>query len=148
MYLVVSQVGEKPEQSSPANTTPQTGQTGEPEAVPASGSAVIAYYFHGHKRCETCRTIEAYSKEAIHDGFSSELKKGQLLWRVVNVDEPENTHFMKDFQLTNKSVVLVKVEDGQNKQWEELNQVWILVRDKEEFVDYIQEETRAFLKKL
>ena len=31
---------------------------------------VIAYYFHTNTRCSTCMKIEAYSKEAIEQGFA------------------------------------------------------------------------------
>ena len=35
---------------------------------------VVAYYFHGTRRCANCRKIEAYSHEAIEVGFVKELE--------------------------------------------------------------------------
>jgi len=106
---------------------------------------VVAYYFHGNFRCRTCRTIEAYSEEAIRSEFANELGSGRLAWRVVNVEEPENEHFVKDFELVTKSLVLTEYEDGEVIRWENLKQVWQLVRDKEQFFDYVHSSTRKFL---
>ena len=106
---------------------------------------VVAYYFHGNLRCRTCRAIEAYSEEAIRSEFADELASGRLAWRVVNIDEPENEHFVKDFELVTKSLVLTEYEDGEVIRWANLKQVWQLVRDKEQFFDYVHSSTRQFL---
>jgi hypothetical protein len=106
---------------------------------------VIAYYFHGNLRCRTCRTIEAYSQEAIRSAFADELASGRLAWRVVNIDEPENKHFIRDFELVTKSLVITEYQGGEVTRWENLKQVWQLVRDKEQFFDYVRSSTRKFL---
>ena len=110
-----------------------------------SGQQVIAYYFHGNARCVTCRKIEAFTEKALKDGFSGPIQEGQLVWKVTNVDEPENTHFIDDYQLHTKSVVLSMVTDGQETEWKNLEQVWQLVGDEESFIEYVQGETRLFL---
>ncbi len=110
-----------------------------------SGDKVIVYYFHGTRRCYTCRTIEAYTEEAVRSAFADELASGKLEWRAVNVDQPENRHFIQDYQLATRSVVLVKIEDGVEKRWDNLEKVWQLVRNKPTFLDYIIENTNGFL---
>ena len=97
-------------------------------------------------RCSTCRTIEAYSEEAIAKGFASEIASGRLAWRAVNIDEPENKHFVEDFALASKSLVLAEYRDGKVTRHENLQQVWQLVRDKEAFLDYVRAATRVFLR--
>ena len=106
---------------------------------------VVAYYFHGNVRCATCRKIEAYADEAVHSGFPEVIEDGALAWRVVNVDEADNKHFIQDFQLVTRSVVLAEYSNGKVVRWRNLDKVWQLVRDKERFVDYLQIETRTFL---
>jgi hypothetical protein len=107
---------------------------------------VIVYYFHGDVRCTTCLTIEAYAREAVESGFAEELKKGRLEWRAVNVDRKGNEHFVRDFQLATRSVVLERLEDGRRKDWRNLQRVWELVMgDRETFVKYVRDETKAFL---
>jgi hypothetical protein len=111
----------------------------------AIADGVVAMYFHGNARCATCRKIEAYADEAIAQGFVDELASGLLEWQVVNIEEPGNKHFIEDFQLVTRSVVLVEYRDGKVIRWENLDKVWQLVRSKESFVDYIQGETTEFL---
>jgi hypothetical protein len=107
---------------------------------------VIAYYFHGTFRCTTCRTIEQYSHEAIQTYFAKELANGSLEFRPVNVDEPDNKHFIQDYQLVTRSLVLSLVSDGKEMKWKNLPDVWNLVRDKEKFYQYVKDEVELFLK--
>ena len=106
---------------------------------------VIAYYFHTAFRCITCRRIEAYSSEAIEQAFGNALKDGKLEWRVVNVDEHANRHFIRDYQLFTKSLILVKLKDGKQAEWKNLRRVWELVQRKEAFLRYVQDEVRSYL---
>lgn len=115
------------------------------ETVAEDGNRVVAYYFHGNMRCATCRKIEALTKEAIEAAFAPELELGTLQWREVNVDEAGNEHFIQDYQLTTRSVVISEIADGEEKRWKNLERVWQLVGNKGAFLDYIQEETRAYL---
>jgi hypothetical protein len=116
--------------------------------VSSSGAAAdefVAFYFHGNVRCATCRKIEAYARESIAQGFVDELDSGRLAWRVINIEEPGNEHFIEDFQLVTRSVVLVEYRAGEVVRWKNLDRVWQLVRDKERFVSYVQDGTKAFL---
>jgi hypothetical protein len=120
--------------------------TGEVDATAvAVTDGIVAFYFHGNARCATCRKIEAYSDEAVHSGAAEALAEGALSWRVVNVDEPANRHFIEDFQLVTKSVVLAEYRDGEVVRFKNLDKVWQLVRSKDRFVEYVQSETRQFL---
>jgi hypothetical protein len=106
----------------------------------------VVYYFHGNVRCATCRKLEAYSEEAITGGFADELERGALAWSVVNVEEEENQHFVQDFQLTTKSVVLVEYRDGVVARFENLNEIWQKVRDKDGFLEYVRNSTSDFIR--
>jgi hypothetical protein len=106
---------------------------------------VVAFYFHGNTRCATCKKIEAYADDAIHKGFAPALQTTALTWRVVNVEESGNRHFVEDFQLVTRSVVLAEYRDNKIVRWKNLDKVWQLVRDKDGFTSYVQSETREFL---
>jgi hypothetical protein len=112
--------------------------------VRAMTNGVIAYYFHTTRRCPTCRKLEAYTKEAITSGFVRDLEDKRLAWRVVNVDLPDNEHYVRDYGLTTKSVVLVAVQDGKEERWKNLSRIWDLVGDKPAFINYVQGEIRGF----
>jgi hypothetical protein len=124
-------------------TAPRLSAEDAPAAATSDG--VVAFYFHGNTRCATCRKIEAYADEAIQMGFAQALETSALRWRVVNVEEPENRHFIEDFQLVTRSVVLAEYRDDKVVRWKNLDKVWQLVRDKDGFTSYVQGETREFL---
>jgi hypothetical protein len=115
------------------------------EPQPESEVQVVAYYFHGNMRCKTCRKLEAYSEEAISKGFAEKIAAGAIEWRAVNTDEPDNKHFIKDFELTSKSLVLVEYRDGEVKRWQNLKLIWQLVGDKDGFIKYVRDTTSDFL---
>ena len=114
-----------------------------PAVEPDNG--IVAYYFHGNKRCSTCRKLEAYSEEAVVGGFPSDLENGVLEWRVVDTDEKANAHFVTDFELVTKSVVLVEYHDGEVVRFKNLKLVWQLVGDRDGFIRYVRSETADFI---
>jgi len=126
------------------------GRAAAPEAAPivpanALPHRVIAYYFHTTVRCTSCRAIEAYSKEAIESAFAEEIKDGRLVWKLVNVESDGNEHFIKDFNLYSKSLVLVNEVRGKPAEWKNLEKIWQLVQDKPRFLRYVRDEMRSYL---
>ncbi len=109
---------------------------------------IIAYYFHGNVRCMTCRAIEAQTQETLQSQFADALRTGLLEWCVVNIDVDGNEHFIKDYELTTRSVVLVELKDGKQTRWSNLPRVWELVHNPLAFSDYIATETRRYLERL
>ena len=107
---------------------------------------VLAYYFHGIRRCSNCIKIESYTKEAIDSAYGAALKDSSLVWRVVNTDEEANNHFLNDYQLYTKSVILVDMHDGKQVRWKNLEKVWEHLGDKEAFKKYIRDEVALFMK--
>jgi hypothetical protein len=114
--------------------------------VPTAGQhKVIAYYFHTNTRCSTCIKIEQYSKEAIENGFPYELKNGTLELRVVNYEQLENRHFLNEYKLVTKSLVLVNLVNGKQTKWTNLKAVWQLTGRKDAFLNYVRKEVRGYL---
>ena len=114
--------------------------------VKSQQSKVIAYYFHGTFRCATRQTIEKYSKEAIDHYFANELKNGKLEFKSLNVEEAENRHYIQDYQLFSKALVISLIKNGKEKSWKNLVDVWTHVRDKDKFFQYVKDEVEKFLK--
>jgi hypothetical protein len=73
------------------------------------------------------------------------LKEGKVVWRLVNLDEPANKHFLDDYRLYTKSLIVSEIRDGEEVRWKNLMKVWQLTNDKEAFVKYVQDEVRAYL---
>jgi hypothetical protein len=105
----------------------------------------IAYYFHRTVRCPTCLSIEKQSQEAIEGAYTEELSAGRLEWRAVNIEEPGNEHFEKDFALQSQSLVIVEMTGERVTRWKLLPQVWELVEDPYGFREYVVREVAAFL---
>jgi len=106
---------------------------------------LVAYYFHLNKRCNTCRTIERQAKDALETSFPEDLMSGRLEWRIANLDDPENDHYYKDFQLTGSALVLVDLVDGKPSRVKTLQKTWDLFADEPAFSAYVRDETKAWL---
>jgi len=109
---------------------------------------ICVYYFHGSMRCPTCYKLEQYSKEAIEDNFKSELASGRLEYRVVNIEQKGNEHFIHDYQLYTKALILSLVKGGTQVKSKNLTHIWQLVGNKYKFIEYVKEELANFLKEL
>ena len=107
----------------------------------------IVYYFMTTTRCPSCYKIENYTYSCLLDKFSDELNSGKMEWKMVNVDEQENSHFIKKYDLFTKSVVLSKEIDGKEVQWKKLDKVWDLLNNQTNFYEYIKTETKNFIER-
>ena len=107
---------------------------------------VILYYFHGTRRCNTCRTIEAYAQRAIETKFKDDIDAGTLQWKALNTDEAANAHFVKDFGLVSSSLVVVEMNGDQVIRHDVLQDAWTLVRDESRFIQYVQRSVHEYLK--
>lgn len=117
-----------------------------PAEIPKPSHYLVATYFHNTFRCPTCHKIEELSADAIRSNFSEALKNGTLVWRVINVDEPGNQHYNKDYQLYTKSLIISEVKDGKEIRWKNLEKVWTFVRDDQKFEQYVTSEIHDWLK--
>lgn len=124
------------------------GELDSSSSAVTPGHSVVAYYFHGTKRCPTCIKIESYTRESIMDGFPELIESGRLQLRVINVDETEYEHYIDDYQLTTKSVVISDRMDGKETRWKNLNLVWEYVGERDTFIDYVRRETSDYLGEL
>lgn len=115
------------------------------EDAMAPADQVVLTYFHGRARCATCQKLEAYAEEALKTGFPQELADGRLGWRVVDMSQPENRHFVTDYKLQYQSVILAEMRDGRQQRWRNLDQIWQKVGDRGDYIAYVQDELKRFL---
>lgn len=128
----------KPAPGSPAATA------GSPVPAFAEKTAVI-YYFYTNTRCSSCKAIEEYTKAAVEKNFASDYKGWRVVFKGVNVEEGPNAHFVQDYWLNSKSVVVQKFAGVKPLKWGKLEKVWQLLGDKEAFIAYITAETHKLL---
>ncbi len=107
---------------------------------------IVVYYFHRTMRCATCIKLEEYSDEAIKSGLASQLKKGELEWKIINIEDAGNEHYENDYKLYSQSLVVVELQNGKQRRWKNLEKIWELVGTKEVYFHYVQDEIKNFLK--
>lgn len=116
-------------------------------AEEASGDGTVtAYYFHGTFRCPTCHKLEKYAQEAIENNFKNDLASGKLSFKIVNVENKGNEHYMTDYRLYTKSLVLSLTKNGQEIRSKNLDKIWEYVGNKGRYENYVRDEVAAFLK--
>jgi hypothetical protein len=111
-----------------------------------SGGTVTAYYFHGTFRCPTCHKLEQYAKEAIESNFKDALASGKLTFKVVNIENKDNEHYVNDYKLYTKSLVLSLTKDGKEVRSRNLDKIWEYVGNKDRYENYVRDEVAVFLK--
>lgn len=108
---------------------------------------VFVTYFHTTARCASCLKIEDLTNATMTTRFAGPIAEKRIVWRLVNLDEPENAHYVKDYGLYTKSVVVTEVKEGREVSWKNLDQVWQLLGDPAGFQGYVEREVQAFLDK-
>lgn len=128
-----------------ATSLTQPPKQGKLPQVTQANDKVIVYYFHGNYRCYSCMRIEQYTRESVEAAFAKELKSGQIEFRSINVDLPANSHYVQDYKLFTKSVIVSDMIQGKERRWKNLQKVWELLRNETKFKDYVKSETAAYL---
>ncbi|HSP44116.1 MAG TPA: nitrophenyl compound nitroreductase subunit ArsF family protein [Luteolibacter sp.] len=116
------------------------------EQFPAiDGPQVVMTYFLLGKRCTTCRILEAFTKATAEQDFADELASHRLVFRVIDTEQPAHRHYLKDYQLTTKTVIISRRLDGKETEWKDMEKVWDLVDEETAFRAYLGEQIREYL---
>lgn len=115
-------------------------------AQSASADQVIVYYFHGSFRCATCTNMEQYSKETLQTNFKDALASGKMTFKSVNVEEPGNKHFVDEYKLYTKALILSQVKNAKEVRSKNLEKIWEYAHNKQAFTKYVDSEVKAFMK--
>jgi len=125
----------------------KAGETGAASYKEWSGK-VVAFYFHGNYRCSNCKKIEQYSRDAIEKYFKEQLKTKRLVFNIINIDLPENKHYVEDYQLYTRSLIIAEFKDGKQVRWKNLTKVWNYLNDRDKFYKYVQSEIQKYLENI
>jgi len=101
------------------------------------------YYFHTTARCESCINIENFTKELVTTKYTTPLS---MKYVALNIEDPENEHFRKDFNLKFSSVVIVKSKKGETEKYKNLDSIWTYSENKFNFFNYADREIQSFVK--
>lgn len=73
---------------------------------------VEVIYFHGKQRCATCMAIEKNTKELINSVFANELKKGTVVFNVVDISTPEGEKIADKYEVSWSALFVNKLKGG------------------------------------
>ena len=120
----------------------QTVVTTQPGVAP---DVIQVTYFSSDVRCATCVRIERLTRETVEKNFAAEIASGRIVLNTINLDGPGNAHFVQDYQLISKTVIVSDRAKGQEVKWENLQDVWSKQKDEKAFEAYVVDAVRRHL---
>jgi len=102
-------------------------------------------YFSSDVRCATCVRIERLTRETVEKNFGAEVASGRIVLQTINLDGPGSEHFVQDYQLISKTVIVSDRAQGQEVKWENLQEVWSKQKDEQAFEAYVVDAVRRHL---
>lgn len=129
----------------PLSESAPTNDSSANSDINQSEHALVVTYFTSDQRCATCLKIEKLTQDAIHSQFPDELKTKEIIFQTINYDRPENKHYIDEYQLAFKTVVVSERKKGVEQRWSKYDKVWELFDDPEEFSTYLQKGIRQYL---
>jgi hypothetical protein len=103
-------------------------------------------YFHRTQRCPTCLKMGAYTEEAVKTGFAKEVKAAKVALHFIDFQDEKNATYVKAYEIVGPTLIVAKVSGKKVVEHKSLEDMWSKVVERELFVDYVQENVKAYLK--
>jgi len=87
----------------------QTSQSENNQSLQQEGATVTVYYFHGDRRCATCKAVGSVSKQTVADAFGD---NPSVIFKDVNIDEAENNEIKDKLEMSGSGLFIY---DGKKK---------------------------------
>jgi hypothetical protein len=107
---------------------------------------VVVMYFHRTNPCETCQKMSAYTEEAVNAAFADQLKSGKVEYHYIDFQDQKNEALVKGYKVDRPTLIVVQVAENKVKNQQNLKEMWTLVRDKDEFIEYVQKNVKGYLR--
>ncbi len=75
--------------------------------------AINVIYFIGEDRSETCKAMESLTKEVLDENFSSNLKRGEFVFTVVDVTTPEGEALAQEYETSGNALFISQTVEGE-----------------------------------
>ncbi len=122
----------------------QNSSTTVPAAILAEKIEVV--HFHATQQCWACITLGKYALKTIQEKFPEEYQKGTIVFKDINGELPENKDIVIKYQARGSSLFVNAIVSGKDNIEEDVN-VWRLVANESQFVNYFQNKINKLLKK-
>ena len=106
---------------------------------------VVVYYFHRKFRCQSCEVLESTLQETLKVTYSAHFGAGRLAMCVINLDDPENRHYLEQFKILSNSIVIVERKGGVVSRFKTLDSIWDISQDREAIDIMLRTEVAGFL---
>ena len=73
---------------------------------------VEVLYFHGKQRCATCIAIENNTLAVMKENLSEQVKKGEVVFKVIDISKKENEKIAEKYEVTWSSLFVVRYKNG------------------------------------
>jgi hypothetical protein len=123
---------------------PPAGDIAESLGVTAERVTVVGL-FRSSRRCPFCLGMEAHAQATLKDHFSGELMRGDVVFRDINTDLPENRYLRGHLDLFTSSIVLVEVAGGKAVRVHLVRGAWERTDDPVGFSQMLASELRRFM---
>ncbi|WP_137227112.1 nitrophenyl compound nitroreductase subunit ArsF family protein [Shewanella sp. MEBiC00475] len=117
------------------------------KTIPKLNNGINVYYFHGNQRCTTCLRMEKFTKDTLTEHFQQQVANGELQLNLVNVDLNQNQHYIDDYELIFRTVVVTHSNNGVETEWDRLDRTWELANDETAYQAYLAQAIQAMLVK-
>lgn len=77
-------------------------------------SRLEVYCFHGTRQCTTCKNMKANTLKALTLHYSKQLQDSSIVFKIVDVDLPENEVLAEKFQATGTALMLNWIRQGKD----------------------------------
>ncbi len=101
-------------------------------------------YFHPRFRCLSCNNVEKYARQVVENEFYKEVKKGKIVFKSLNISDPENKTLVDELGVTGSSLYIL-VDGHRSKKHREIKSVWFQWNDSKKCKDIIASEINSAL---
>jgi hypothetical protein len=75
---------------------------------PPAGAKIEVFYFHFTRRCSTCINVEKESKKAVETLYPDQVKKGEIIFQSINLDEKNGEALGKKYAIEGQTLVVIR----------------------------------------
>jgi len=68
---------------------------------------IEVYYFHYTRRCVTCQAVEDETIKALKKLYPIQIKKGQIIFKSVNLDEKTNDELAEKCKVSGQNLLVM-----------------------------------------
>lgn len=121
-----------------------------PESQPAVSNLAAApdkvevFLFHKTQRCPTCVAIGKLADKTVQEKFAEEVNAGQVIFKEINIDLPENKELANKFQASGSSLYINTIKGGKDDIEQDVK-VWMLTDNETEFINYLQNKLSTII---